>query len=55
MPLYKQILEYDANSIEAINSIAYCVKYAAVQSKKGITETDLQELCQIYDRSLKID
>lgn len=29
MSLYLEILEKDENNIEAINSVAYCVKFAA--------------------------
>ena len=50
--LYLQILEQDPKNIDAINSVAYCVKFA---SKSGISAKVFDELMELYQRSLAID
>jgi tetratricopeptide (TPR) repeat protein len=47
--IYEKILAQDASNIDAINSIAYCVKYRAKN------QPDFDELKQLYDRSLSLD
>lgn len=50
--LYLSILEQDPKNIDAINSVAYCVKFA---SKSGISAKTFDELIELYHRSLEID
>jgi hypothetical protein len=45
-------LTLDPQNIDAINSVAYCVKFA---SKSGISAKTFDELIDLYNRSLQID
>jgi tetratricopeptide (TPR) repeat protein len=48
--LYSKILEHDPANIDALNSIAYCVRACA-----GSSPLPFDELRSIYERSLRID
>ena len=45
-------METDEKNIDAINSIAYCVKFKA---KDGVTETIFDQLVDLYENALRID
>ena len=49
--LYQQILDQDPNCIDAINSLAYCLKFAA----KTVDSTLLMKLFELYEKSLQLD
>ena len=53
--IYEQILTLDSENIDAINSIAYCVKFAAASSSDSLPDTLFTELESLYNRTLEID
>ena len=49
--LYESILQLDSENTDALNSIAYCVKFRAGQDLSGATE----ELLGLYKKVWSID
>lgn len=53
--LYRQILDIDSSSIEALNSLANCIKFSNMQNP-GLNKQDLfDKLLVIYTQALNID
>ena len=46
--IYDQILEKQPSNVDAINSIAYCVKYLAASGPEQVSEKLYNELEQLY-------
>ena len=53
--IYDQILEKQPSNVDAINSIAYCVKYLAASGPEQVNEKLYNELEQLYQRGLQQD
>jgi hypothetical protein len=50
--LYRRILQIDSTNIDAINSIAYCIKYAAASSGSALPGDLFQTLHDLYRKAL---
>ena len=53
--IYKEILEADPENVDAINSMAYCVKFMAAVNPETIPDDLFNNLKSLYQRSLTID
>jgi len=54
--LYRQVLSMDNQNIDAINSVAYCIKFAAtVAEVKPDANTLFEQVYPLYQDSLRID
>ena len=50
--LYRRILEIDSTNIDALISIAYCVKYAAASRGTSLPTDLFQTLHDLYSKAL---
>ena len=53
--LYRKILEMEPDCIDALNSIAYCLKFEAASSDKSLDPALYDRVAELYDRALEID
>ena len=53
--VYEHILEKEATNVDALNSIAYCVKFMAAASNDTLPEDLFQSLQALYQRALASD
>ena len=53
--LYRRILEIDPANVDAINSIAYCVKFTAASTSTTLPDNLFETLLGLYQQALKID
>ena len=53
--MYNTILEVDPENVDAINSIAYCVKFMAAANSQALPENLFENLRSLYKKALNID
>ena len=53
--IYNKILETEPSNIDAINSIAYCIKFRAAAENQTSSPVLYQSLLDLYERALKVD
>ena len=53
--IYDKILELQPTNVDAINSLAYCVKYMAASGPEQLNETLFTDLEQLYQKALQHD
>ena len=53
--VYREILESDPQNVDAINSIAYCVKFQAATNSASLPNNLFENLQTLYKQALSID
>ena len=53
--LYNRILALEPTNVDAINSLAYCIKFSAASSPQHLPANLFEELEALYQRALSID
>ena len=53
--IFRRILEKEPDNIDAINSLAYCIKFEAASSDKSLSFDLYDTVLALYQRALEID
>ena len=53
--IYEDILSREPNNIDAINSIAYCLKFASASSDAPLPANLFEQISSLYQKALVID
>lgn len=53
--LYNRIIKLEPSNIDAINSLAYCIKFQAASSQKPIPNDLFETVQSLYKQALLID
>jgi len=53
--LYRRILEIEPTNVDAINSIAYCVKFTAASTSAALPDNLFETLLGLYLQALALD
>lgn len=53
--IYKLILELEPQNVDAITSMAYCIKFAAASTQDPLPDTLFNDLNKLYRQALAIE
>lgn len=53
--IYKNILKADESNIDALNSLAYCIKFKAASSNGPLAPDLFEQIKALYEKALTID